>query len=182
MAALTTIVAIAGATAAVGGAIQSYEASRSAKSTARTQAGLQRQRQGEERAINASQAALERRQQIREERVRRARILQSSENTGVAGSSGEVGAVGALATGLSSNIGADLGRLDAAERLSGISQGIADTNLNLGLAQTRAQEGQMLTSIGSNIFGAAGGLGSITGSSIFSTSKPNTSWPTGPGE
>lgn len=182
MAAITTVAAIAGAAAAVGGAAMSYEAGRSAKSTARTQAALQRQRQGEERAMNAAQAAQERRQQIREERVRRARIMQASENTGVSGSSGEIGAVGALATGLSSNIGTNLGRLGAAERLSTISQGIADTNLNLGLAQNRAQEGQMLMGLGANIFGAAGGSSTITGSSIFNTSKPSTSWPTGPGE
>jgi hypothetical protein len=164
---LELIAGIAAATAAVGTANQ-LEQGRVARSTARTQAGLQRQRQGEERAMNAAQAAQERRQQIREERVRRARVMQASENTGVAGSSGEIGAIGALSTGLSSNIGTNLGRLGAAERLSGISQGIADTNLSLGLAQSRAQEGQALTNIGSTIFGAAGGFGTLSGSSIFS--------------
>ena len=162
----STIAAIAAATAVVGLGVQ-IESGRAARSTARTQAGLQRQRQGEQRAQNATQAAQERRQQLREERVRRARILQSSENTGVAGSSGEIGAVGALSTGLAAGIGANLGSLSAAERLSTISQGIADTNLNLGLAQSRAQEGAMLTSIGSTIFSAAGGA------SIFKPTTPS---------
>lgn len=44
------------------------------------------------------------RQQMREERIRRARIINAASQTGVARSSGEVGALGSLSTRLASNI------------------------------------------------------------------------------
>jgi hypothetical protein len=59
----------------------------------------------EQAAINKQQQLQEQRNQIRRERVQRARIMQSAENTGVAGSSGEAGAIGGLSTQLGTNLG-----------------------------------------------------------------------------
>ena len=55
----------------------------------------------------AQQAAVEARttrQQIREERVKRAQILAAAENTGVAGASSEAGSLSAMRTSVGSNI------------------------------------------------------------------------------
>lgn len=93
--------------------------------------GLQREANNARTAQNAADAAKERRQQIREERVRRARVIQASINTGVADSSGELGAVGALSTNLNSNIGSNLGKMQTAENISIFNQGAADAQGNI---------------------------------------------------
>ncbi len=54
-----------------------------------------------------------RRQLLREERIRRARILQGSENSGGSGSSGETGALGAINTNVSGQIAASTGESKA---------------------------------------------------------------------
>ena len=115
----------------------------------------------EQKASNAAQAAAERRQQIREERVKRARILQSSEGTGVSGSSGETGAIGSLSTQLGSNIGFNLGMLDRAGNISDFSQNAADAMTNMNLATIRGQNATNIFSIGTKLSGA------IPGGSIF---------------
>jgi hypothetical protein len=93
------------------------------------------QRAGDEqRARNASEAARERRQQIREERVKRARIAQASENTGVQGGSGELGATAGLGTNLASNIGANLGRIQTANQISLFEQQAANYMMNANIA------------------------------------------------
>ncbi len=102
--------AIAGyvsAGAAVVGTVMSYNAQQDAKQNARESAEAQRAAQAEQRARAAAQAAQERRQQIREERVRRARIIQGSENAGVTDSSGAMGALAGIATNISANLGAN---------------------------------------------------------------------------
>jgi hypothetical protein len=117
--------------------------------------------QSETRAQNQAAAAAERRAQIREERVRRGRIMQSAENTGTAGSSGEFGALGALSTGLGVNIGTNLGRIGSAERTSEAAQ--SQTNF-LGAAQNNlqsAKEMDALFNLSGSIFSASGGLGTL---------------------
>lgn len=64
-------------------------------------------------AQQKTEAANSRRQAIREDRIRRARILAAAENTGTGASSGSVGAVGALDTNLSGLLGASLGESKA---------------------------------------------------------------------
>ena len=94
------------------------------------------------------------RQQIREERVRKAQILQASQNSGVTGSSGAIGAVGAMQTQLGTN-------LANASRAQQSAQGI--TNLNQQAAnfltsanQTQAVGGFVSSAItaGGNLYGA----------------------------
>lgn len=116
----------------------------------------QRKIQAEQRASNSAEALLERRQQIREERVRRARILQSSENTGTSGSSGEAGAISSLATQFGANLGFNVGKLQTARNISIFSQDAANAQADLFSAQSDAALGQSLFSMGSSIAGAGG--------------------------
>lgn len=109
----------------------------------------QRAAGNEQRAQNASQAARERRQQIREERIKRARIMQASENTGVQSSSGELGAVAGLGTNLASNVGANLGALQTAQQISLFEQQAAD---HMSRANIASQVGQF-ASQGASLFG-----------------------------
>jgi hypothetical protein len=161
MAALTTL--IAGASLAMGGI--SYLEGQSARQDAaesnkKAQAEGEKM-QGEARARNAADAANERRAQIREERVRRARILQSAENTGVSGSSGEFGAMGSLSTTLSSNIGSNLGKLNSAQRSSEYAQNAANFQGDASESMFKAQKMDSLFSLSGSIFNASGGFGTL---------------------
>lgn len=60
-------------------------------------------------------AASERRQLLREERIRRARLLQGAQNTGTSGSSGEAGASGAITTNIDTITSAAAGETKAVE-------------------------------------------------------------------
>lgn len=119
--------------------------------------------QGEQKAQNAAQAAQERRSQVREERVRRARILQSAEGTGAEGSSGEFGAISALSTNLSSNIGSNLGRIAASDRTSTYAQNSANFMGDAQNSMFDAQQADKLFNLSTSIFSASGGFGSIKG-------------------
>ncbi len=107
----------------------------------------QRAAGNEQRAQNSAQAARERRQQIREERIKRARVVQASENTGVQGGSGELGAVSALGTNLSSNIGSNLGALQTAQQISLFEQQAADHMMRANIASQVGQLGSQGASI-----------------------------------
>lgn len=109
----------------------------------------QQRAQDVQRAQSATEAARERRQQIREERIKRARVLQASENTGVASGSGELGAVGALGTNLSSNVGMNLGSVERGQQISLFEQQAANYLSNANIA---TQVGG-LVSQGASIFG-----------------------------
>lgn len=110
----------------------------------------------EQEAMNAARAAQERRQQIREERIRRARILQASENTGVTESSGQIGAEGGLATQLSGNMGFNRGQIRSAGLISDFQQNAQDA---ADAANLWGQVGQL----SSSIFTASGGFNTIFG-------------------
>lgn len=118
--------------------------------------------QGEQRAQNAAQAAAERRAQIREERVRRGRIMQSAENTGASASSGEFGSIGALGTNLATGLGSNLGKIGASERISEYAQNAADFTGQANTALSKAQGSDQLFSLSGSIFSAAGGFGSAS--------------------
>lgn len=93
-------------------------------------AGAAAAQEREARAIQGAQqqtaGAESRRQRIREERIRRAMILASSENQGTGGSSGQVGAVGALSTNLQGLIGSSLGESKANQGVNNRLQSAAD--------------------------------------------------------
>lgn len=107
--------------------------------------------QREQQAQNAAQQAAERRKQIREERVRRARIIQASSNSGTEASSGELGAIGGLSTNLNSNIGQNLGAVQSANNISIFSQNISDLQGNALKYQSNAALASNLGQIGSSL-------------------------------
>ena len=97
-----------------------------------------------------------RRQQIREERIRRAQIEQAAANQGAGGSSGEAGAISALGAQVGSNIASiNQGQVAAA----GISNAMSAA---AGHGQ-KAQVAQGVASLSGTIFQASGGFGSVFG-------------------
>ncbi len=112
------LAALSVVTGIVGGIAQSNTAAASARE------------QRETRAISSARdrtVSMEnRRERVREERIRRARILAQSENTGTASSSGEIGAIGALSTNLAGLIGTSLGESRANQAINTSSQKAAD--------------------------------------------------------
>lgn len=161
MAAITTIAAIT----AVGVGIASYAAAEKSRKQAaaayKEQAASQAQVRSEQVALNSQQAANERRQQIREERVRRAKILQAAEGTGTEGSSGELGATGGMATQLGANIGTNLGQLAGTGRINQFSQTAADFGTAAQNALNNQAAASNRLSLSLSIFNAAGGFGAF---------------------
>lgn len=161
---VATLVAIGGAVAAAGGTAASIVAGNQQRAAARHAADLQQQAQEQQIADNTAKAAAERRQQVRDERIRQARIAQSSVNTGTEGSSGELGAISSVSTQTQSNVGFNLGQLAGAGRITELNQ----------QAATSIFEGQQSAStaltVGS-IFGAAA-QGANSFASATRTVKP----------
>lgn len=125
------------------------------------------------RASNAAEtakAAREKRQALREKRIKQAQVEQAAVNTGVAGSSGEFGAVGALSTNLATNLG-----------FQGSLQMARDVRDEAMIKQTKAQlQGQLgssLTNLGFTVFKGSGGFESLFGSAesdVESIFQPDT--------
>lgn len=164
MAALTTIALIGVAVAAVG-TYQSIQAQQDAKKDARRQRDANQKINDQQRADAAGKAAAERRQQIREERIRRARVIASSENTGVEGSSGEIGAVSSLSTNLSTNIGANAASVFSGGLISQYAQDAANAGYSMQSNLSRAQNASTVAGFGGSIFNAAGGMGAFSSAS-----------------
>ncbi|NOQ73243.1 MAG: hypothetical protein GQ574_14645 [Crocinitomix sp.] len=76
------------------------------------------------------------RKAVREERIRRSRVQQISVNTGVAGSSGEIGATSALSASVGRNIAFQEQETKAAQGISAQNQKAA--NANSSIANIRA--------------------------------------------
>lgn len=116
---LSAILGVASLVASVvGGIAQRKQAKKAARA--------QREASATARAQQANAEARDRRQKVREERLRRAKIIQTSFNTGVSGSSGELGAVSALGTNVGDVVGASRGDTVAADRVSALNQQAAD--------------------------------------------------------
>lgn len=157
--AVLTAIAVAAVAISAYSAYEGHEARAEASDNYKAQANEQRHAGAEQRALNFQQQAEERRSQIREERVRRAKILQASEDTGVAGSSGEFGAIGSLSTTLSNNLGINAGRAEAGNRIGGYMQNAADFGTAAQQAVLQAQNADALFNVGMSIFSATGGGG-----------------------
>lgn len=136
------------AVASVGLHLQGQAAQERAEDQAKDAAREQKKARNEQRAMNAAQSASERRQQIREERVRRARVMQAASSTGTAGSSGEIGAFGSMGTQLSSNFGFGSGALMTARNISTYEQNAADFSLESQQSQSQAANFRSLGNIG----------------------------------
>lgn len=154
---IETIIGIASLATGVAGAVAQKQAQDKAASAQKKSAAEQAKARQEQQAGQAAQAAQERRAQIREERARRARILQSSENTGVGISSGSLGATGSLATELGANLGANLGAQQRANNISSFNQNAADylssAQSHINTANTWGQVGSLSTSIFNSVGG-----------------------------
>lgn len=172
MSAVTTIIAGASLALSAGGAYMSYQQQRQASKAQDRAAEEQRGIQGEQKAANAEAAAAERRQQVREARIRRAQILQSAENTGTAASSGEVGALSSLSTQLNTNLGTNASSLNRAGRISNMSQRAADAGSQANQHMMNAGVYQGLSNLGGSIFQASGGWGTL--GSAMKSSNPTS--------
>ena len=144
---------------AVAGTAYSIMEQEKAKDRQKEAAKEQRKIRNEQKAQNASQAAQERRKQLREERIRRSKILATSQAAGVTGSSGETGALGGLSTQLATNLGSNLGALNSAADISLFSQNAANFSSAADQASANAQMG-----------GQVAGL-AFQANSLFSASK-----------
>lgn len=161
MAAITTIVAVGALAVSAGAAYAGYQGRKDAQQASEQAAEEQRKSRAEQQALNAQNQAIEQRKLIREERVRRGMIMQNSENTGTADSSGQFGAIGGLGTELGSNLGINAGRAAAGSRISGYLQNAADFNLASQRAALGAQNADQLFSLSGSIFQGAGGIGQL---------------------
>lgn len=162
---MAVLTAIAVGAALIGGA-SVYNGIQSRKDAANAysqQAGEQRKVQNEQKALNFQAQAQERRNQVREERVRRSKLLQASENSGTADSSGEYGAMGSLATQLSSNLGINAGRAQAGSNIGGYLQNAADFGLAAQQASQSAQNADAIAGWAGSIFNASGGFSLFKG-------------------
>lgn len=157
MAAITTIIAAAALATAAVSAYSGYRSRQDMKEASNNAAEENRKAKAEQTALKFQEQAQERRNQIREERVRRAKILQASENTGVGDSSGAYGAVDSLSTQLNNNLGVNNGRAAAGSRISGYLQNAADFNTAAQNASFSAQNADSLFSLSASIFSASGG-------------------------
>lgn len=160
--------AVIGAVAAVAGTAVAYSGQQSAKRAAAKNRELQENAQSEQKAAAAQAAADDRRRQVREERVRRARIIQASVNTGATESSGEAGATGALSTNLSQGLGTSVGGQQRATAIGGYLQEAANAKADVQRGQANVSLGNQISSLGGSIFNATGGFNTIF-SANFST-------------
>jgi len=113
-------------------------------------AAAEDQKDAQDIATNEQRAASEqqRRQQIREERVKRASIIQASQNTGVSSSSGELGSLSVLNT----STGISMSNIERSTQSAGL------ISKEMQSAAGHQLQGQNISAVGSvagSIFGAA---------------------------
>lgn len=143
MAAVSTVVAAAAVAVAAGSA---YAAHQEQAAAADDQKDAAEVAQNEQKA----QAAAQRRQQIREERVKRAAVVQSSQNSGVSESSGSLGAQSVLGT----QTGISISNLD---RSSASSDAIGNSQQSAVDHQTSAGNWQALGGVAGSVFSVSAG-------------------------
>ncbi|SPF82139.1 hypothetical protein [Pseudomonas phage GP100] len=170
MAAVSTIVAVAAVAVAAG---SMYMSSQEAKAAAKDRKQASQVSQAE----SAAQRNQNRRQQVREERVRRAQIMQGSQNTGVSQSSGELGATSALGTLISSNVATQSRQQNSSDAIASWNQRAADSDL-------ASQQWSGIGSIAGSVFGVAANMSMAskaptsvkptTGGSSFGTAAGNS--------
>lgn len=156
MAALSTIAMVGLAVSAAGTAFSIYSQAQ-AQDSAEKAANEQRKAGAWTAAQQAQQASAERRQQAREERIKRAQILNSAANTGTQASSGESGAVMGMGTQLGVNLGVNQSAINTGQIIGGINQRAADFNTSANNWSNNASLGSQFGGLGTSMFSAAGG-------------------------
>lgn len=142
-------------------AASAYQQSRQASAAAKDRKEAGRVSQAEQ----AAQQNQSRRQQVREERVRRAAIVQNSQNTGVGQSSGEIGATSALGSLIGGNLAGMQRQQNSAGAIGGLQQSAANADLS-------GAKWGAIGQVSGSIFGAA--LGQIGSPSSPSINPPVT--------
>lgn len=155
---IETVVAVAGLAVSAKGMMNQKAAAKDAKAASAASLAEQQKARSAQQAQAAQKDALARREEIRTERVKKAMILQSSENTGVSESSGSLGAVGAVTTLGDAAGGFAAGQTQLGKTASDALQRAADFATQAQNAQVDLSQAASLTSFGQSIFSAAGGL------------------------
>lgn len=146
---------IIGAVAAVAGTAASVVQGNKARADARAASDKQQSAANEVQAQNAQQLAEAQRQQIRDDRVKQARVMQGATNSGADLSSGELGAVGALATNLSNNQEQSLGAAQRSQTISDLNQSAANDLFSSRQDSQLGSEFASFGQVGGSIFGAS---------------------------
>jgi hypothetical protein len=122
----------------------------------------------EQSAQRGRETETSKRQALREERVRRAQLLQAGENTGTSGSSSETGSISNLAANVGANLAFQTGALASADLVTSFSQEAAGHQRSASRAQT-------VGGIGQQIFGATAGpaFQAIKAGSVPQMGPPN---------
>lgn len=178
MAISTTIATIASLAFSAYSTMQQQDAQEEARGRQAQSDEEQRKIRAEQKASQAAQSAAERRTQLREERLKRARLIQSGENTGVTGSSGVAGATGNLNTQLQSNIGFNVGQERSAGAISAASQNSADFLSSANNSMVEANQWGQAAGMGMNIFSKAGGFNNIFSSGTQAPAPVTIATPT----
>lgn len=166
-----------GIISAIGGLITPGKQKKIAKRQVRAaeaQAAALKERQRVEQVRANVEARRERREQLREARLRRAQVLSAAANAGALGASTVESGLGGIQT----QFGANIGRINVAQ---GFGQAISTQNEIAAAQQSEinrlegrsnvvAAQGQIFNSIGQlgqSIFNTAGGFTSIFGGNTF---------------
>ena len=172
MAAFSTIAAVAGLAISAGGMYMQNQQAQQANRLQQQAADEQRKARSEEAAQQRAAFEQERRQQVRDERIRRGKILNASANTNTSVSSGMEGALGSMSTQLGANLGSNQAAYMSGQRINLFRQNAADFNAEAQTAANRAQMWGQVGGIGRSIFGAGGGMSSLT--SAWGSATGNT--------
>lgn len=157
-----TIAAVITTIATVAGTISSISSAKKARKATKRAAAETREARAITEASQLNVNRISRRRAIREERVRRAKIIQAGAAGGVLGSSGVISAPGIIGTNVAAAIAAQTSGTKAAQGISARLQTAADFT---GQAAAATAQGQLFSNIGTAVSGIAGEL------DIFKTKK-----------
>lgn len=158
---------VVGAVAAVAGVGASLVAGNQQRAAARHAQDLQNQASAVQRAQQAQEQANQAREQYRQDRVRRARIMQSAENSGAEYGSGEIGAAGSLQTQYANNTGNMIGTYNRTQQVGNL---VSEANESIFQGQQRAG---FTSNIGS-IFQGVGSLANTYATTQAKNKIPGT--------
>lgn len=159
--------AVVAIVATVASTAVSITAGNKARADQRHANDLQQQAANEQRAQNAQDNAAAARQQYRQDRIARARILQQSANTGTDMSAGEQGALGSLQTQYSQNQGTIAGQYQRGVTIGNLQSEAGQSIFNANQTLSR---GQSLSTIFSSVASVAeAGMGAYGKSKIPGT-------------
>ena len=147
-----TVFQVISTVVAVAGAVQQRSASKKARKATQNAAAERREANKVVQGAQQNTDRIARRKALREERVRRAKIIQSADNRGAGGSSGQQAGPGILGTNVAAAISAQSSGARAATGVSDRLQSAADFD---GQANAATSSANLFASIGSSVVGVA---------------------------